>query len=531
MVQTAEEVMETDTAAVSNGDDMHMLNGAANHQNGSETKIIPDGIDIFDVLENSGHANVNGLKIDSISDYMDKLVEDNVEKTQRDIQETISSLRIDVADSQRRLDESEQLLGGMRENLTALRDLEELECTREELPPVDIMDVLEELEENEQGVQVDGDGSVREGMRVCVAGLGPPGRSVPGPGRRLTPSPPRQDPGSGLGSTAAPLAFLRPPRLAAADKVWAQWDRRSLTTAWAEATVLECSGDQVRVRFTEDKVVMAVSRKQVAAWAEHPVRLGPVGTRVIAQFRNAGEEENQLAEFYPAVIAELPKQINDNCYLVFYDDGFTDYLEHRELRKVLDQDQDVWKDVAADQRKIIQQYMEAYPDRPMVKLKPGDRIRTSKEGRVLLAEVEEVNASLALVKFPGIEGNELIYRGSARFEPLRKVGAGMAGLQATGRSRRGAVRPVAGRAGRVASYTPHQCSRLCHQMFPFYPGDFKEVNPLRVPLLLGWTRQVAAVRDLEAGIDCNWDVFYTSPCGKRCRGLEEVHVHLQVDIR
>ena len=136
MVQTAEEVlMETETAAVSNGDvvtdDMHILNGAANHQNVSEITVIPDGIDIFDVLENSGHANVNGLKIDSISDYMDNLVEDHVEKTQRDIQETISSLRIDVADSQRRLDESEQLLGGMRENLTALRDLEEQECTRD----------------------------------------------------------------------------------------------------------------------------------------------------------------------------------------------------------------------------------------------------------------------------------------------------------------------------------------------------------------------------------------------------------------
>ncbi|VDO81025.1 unnamed protein product [Schistosoma mattheei] len=61
--------------------------------------------------------------------------------------------------------------------------------------------------------------------------------------------------------------------------------------------------------------------------------------------------------------------------------------------------------------------MAQYPQRPMVRLKPGQIVETELDGDWMKATVEKVDASLALMKFSRTH-SEWIYRGSTRLEPL-----------------------------------------------------------------------------------------------------------------
>ena len=133
--------------------------------------------------------------------------------------------------------------------------------------------------------------------------------------------------------------------------------------------------------------------KNVAYSSVSRVRL-PVGTRCIGLFR---ETEDQPGAFYSGVVAEPPKQTNRNRYLVFFDDGYASYIRHEELRLVCYQSQDVWDDVHIDSREFIKKYLDKYPERPMVKLSPGQMVKTEWDGRWCQTRVVTVDASLVRV--------------------------------------------------------------------------------------------------------------------------------------
>ena len=135
--------------------------------------------------------------------------------------------------------------------------------------------------------------------------------------------------------------------------------------------------------------------KNVAFSSVSRVRL-PVGTRCIGLFR---ESEDQAGAFYSGVVAEPPKQTNRNRYLVFFDDGYASYIRHEELRLVCYQSQDVWDDVHIDSREFIKKYLDKYPERPMVKLSPGQMVKTECDGRWCQTRVVTVDASLVRVSF------------------------------------------------------------------------------------------------------------------------------------
>lgn len=135
--------------------------------------------------------------------------------------------------------------------------------------------------------------------------------------------------------------------------------------------------------------------KNVAYSSVSRVRL-PVGTRCIGLFREA---EDQAGAFYSGVVAEPPKQTNRNRYLVFFDDGYASYIRHEELRLVCYQSPDVWDDVHIDSREFIKKYLDKYPERPMVKLSPGQMVKTESDGRWCQTRVVTVDASLVRVSF------------------------------------------------------------------------------------------------------------------------------------
>ncbi|XP_071636747.1 histone-lysine N-methyltransferase eggless isoform X1 [Temnothorax longispinosus] len=139
----------------------------------------------------------------------------------------------------------------------------------------------------------------------------------------------------------------------------------------------------------------------------------PVGTRVVAIFR-----DDISNNYYSGIIAETPKSINKYRYLVFFDDGYAQYVIHTDIYLVWETSPRIWEDVPSESREFVKKYLESYPERPMVKLQPGQMVKTEWKGKWWIAKVIQVDASLVQMHFSADNRTEWIYRGSTRLGPL-----------------------------------------------------------------------------------------------------------------
>ena len=73
-------------------------------------------------------------------------------------------------------------------------------------------------------------------------------------------------------------------------------------------------------------------------------------------------------------------------------------------------------------RGFIREYIQQIPNKFMITLKEGDKVRTKLHGKWVEAEVNDIDGSLAQMVFPG-DICEWLYRGSIRFEPMEKLKA------------------------------------------------------------------------------------------------------------
>ena len=335
--------------------------------------------------------------------------------------------------------------------------------------------------------------------------------------RTFTPPPIRRDPSSLSELPIKPLVRVKPLE---GDRVWAMQDS-SLMDAWAEARIIKGfektlgkgkSQESVRmfkVKFDEDGHTKDVTAKQLAHFDQLDRRI-PVGERVIAVYKDEDQEEG---DFFPAVIAEVPKVSNKNRYLVFFDDGYAIYLEHKEIRLVYQKENDVWKDVDKGVKNFVMKYIQTLPSRTMITLKEGDKVRTELNGKIVEAEVNDVDACLAQMVFPDEGGCEWIYRGSLRFEPMVKL---TQALEA--KRRKGIIRNIEIPLMEPQPFTDHDCGPECARLYSYKASKHKHSNPLRIPLHLGWRREVYT-GDLD---DADWVVNYKAPCGRVLR-LESVY--------
>ena len=69
------------------------------------------------------------------------------------------------------------------------------------------------------------------------------------------------------------------------------------------------------------------------AYAEPSSKLLPVGSRVIAQCFEDKDGKTPSA-YYAGVIAEAPNYVNQNRYLLFFDDGYAQYCNHEQVIKI-----------------------------------------------------------------------------------------------------------------------------------------------------------------------------------------------------
>lgn len=149
----------------------------------------------------------------------------------------------------------------------------------------------------------------------------------------------------------------------------------------------------------------------------------PVSTRVVALFddgkiKSEDKKNDEIGSYYSGIIAEYPKSTNKNRYLVFYDDGHAQYVKHQDIYVVTESSPRVWDDLPIQSRDFVKNYLDKYPEIPMTKLSPDQRIKTEWMGKWWMARVVQVDANLVQMYFEADKRTEWIYRGSARLEPL-----------------------------------------------------------------------------------------------------------------
>ena len=229
-----------------------------------------------------------------------------------------------------------------------------------------------------------------------------------------------------------PNGLLKRPDLKVGDKVLAM-KGKDILSVWDEATMAEIeSADNnplpFKVRFDtyvngqrKSAFYKKLNMRHIAYNVAATVKL-QVGTRIIAVYIDPDAPPGAKKDFYAGIIAEPPKNMNKNRYLVFFDDGYASYVHHKDIRVVSAQTESaVWEDIHPNSRVFVKQYLQQYPERPMVKLNVGQHVSVEWEGTWWHGvKVEIVDASLVHVVFNVNQRREAIYRGSTRLLPLHK---------------------------------------------------------------------------------------------------------------
>lgn len=201
--------------------------------------------------------------------------------------------------------------------------------------------------------------------------------------------------------------------------------RRSLITAWTpcrflEKIVTDAKEEMHKVQLLRPgknkNAFRLVSRKHLAYGRAPQTRLD-VGTRCIALFKLTNEKTTK--HFYPGIIAEPLREYNKWRYLVFFDDGYAQYVVHDDVRVVCEASANVWEDVVTESQEFIETYLQQFSKmRPMVQVQRGQRMMSEWRGRWFHAIVNAVDASLVQMYFEDEKRYEWIYRGSTRLGPL-----------------------------------------------------------------------------------------------------------------
>ncbi|XP_026322572.1 uncharacterized protein LOC113232150 [Hyposmocoma kahamanoa] len=196
------------------------------------------------------------------------------------------------------------------------------------------------------------------------------------------------------------------------------WLKAKIAEVLPKAVQQSQSFTMCKVKFESKnhKNAYKILSARCLAYAEPAsVRL-TIGTRVIALFK---DKNTVLREaFYSGVVAEMPNPVNKYRYLVFFDDGYAQYVHHVDTRLVSESCPLVWEEVHPFSREFVKEYLLAYPERPMVRLHTGQSLKAEWNGKWWSCRVLEVDASLVKVLFETDGRREWIYRGSTRLAPL-----------------------------------------------------------------------------------------------------------------
>ncbi|NXE42884.1 SETB1 methyltransferase, partial [Ptilorrhoa leucosticta] len=227
------------------------------------------------------------------------------------------------------------------------------------------------------------------------------------------------------------------------------------TKTWHKGTLIAIqtvgAGKKYKVKF-DNRGKSLLSGNHIA-YDYHPsAEKHHVGRRVVARYKDG----NQMW-LYAGIVAETPNVKNKDRFLIFFDDGYASYVKEWELYPVCRPLKKAWEDIEdVSCRDFIEEYITAYPNRPMVLLKNGQLIKTEWEGTWWKSRVEEVDGSLVKIIFLEDKRCEWIYRGSTRLEPMFSMKTSTASTQEKKQSGQTRTRPNVGAVrskGPVVQYT------------------------------------------------------------------------------
>ncbi|GFS93518.1 histone-lysine N-methyltransferase SETDB1 [Nephila pilipes] len=213
-----------------------------------------------------------------------------------------------------------------------------------------------------------------------------------------------------------PSGCIKRKDLLPGSEVWVM--KTNLVDVFVEGTVLSICDVKpeklFKVRFNETNTIAPklYTAKQLAYRINSDI-IAPVGTRIIARY-----SDGIKPKLYAGIVAEPPKTTNLERYLIFFDDGYAQYIEHKDIYVMCAQSIDVADDVHKNICKFIKTYLQKYPERPMLKLQKDQITKTEYDREWWDTKVMDVDASMVKMYFIASNRTEWIYRGSTRLKPL-----------------------------------------------------------------------------------------------------------------
>lgn len=267
--------------------------------------------------------------------------------------------------------------------------------------------------------------------------------------------------------------------------------------------------------------------------------------------------------------------------MIFFDDGYTQYVPHKDIRLVCDESANMSNDIHKNIREFVKVYLQKYPERQMVKFNKKQIVFTDLNNQWCLAKVMNLDASLVQLKFLNIKNKhtEWIYRGSNRLSPIynqmnsnnqdkRIRGTGLVGinkilnlpyvelenltenekfinisdndteedsnfassLDSTQKTQKpqennGVINiiEIPANCPKPLPHKNHQCSHLCMLWVHYDYTQTKYMNVLSIPLHYGFTRLIKTDKNEEIK-----KVIYTTPCGCKIRDEHAMYNYLNV---
>jgi len=249
--------------------------------------------------------------------------------------------------------------------------------------------------------------------------------------------------------------------------------------------------------------------------------------------------------------------------MIFFDDGYTQYVHHENIRLVCGQSPNVSDDVDENVREFIKVYLQKYPERLMVKFNKKQIVRTELNNKWGSAKVKNIDASLVQLKFLDIKNGhtEWMYRGSNRLGPIfNQLSSSNQNKRVRGtvltdvnkllnrpyvekenltendksinisdsdntQENSGVIKSIEIPANcpKPRSFNAHQCCYLCMQWVRYDYSQTKYMNVLSIPLHYGFIRSIKTDKKLKIK-----KVIYTTPCGCNIDNEGRMYKYLQV---
>ncbi|XP_065646369.1 histone-lysine N-methyltransferase SETDB1 isoform X7 [Hydra vulgaris] len=143
-----------------------------------------------------------------------------------------------------------------------------------------------------------------------------------------------------------------------------------------------------------------------------------VNSTISKKYKDISNSAGVISVMFAGIVAEVACEQNKFRYLIFFDDGYAQYLPLKKLFPVVFTSKDVWNDVSIDCREFIKEYLHEYPYRPLLNAKIGCAMQTEWNGSWWKSKVISIDGSLIKVLFDIDKRSEWVYKGTTRLEPL-----------------------------------------------------------------------------------------------------------------